>query len=141
MRSLAGVRVLVVAAALFALAGCGSSDSDDDKIDEALTGYFAALADDDGETACDYLSPSGRQELVQVAKTSLPQLRNIKCPELVGAMGKNYGEAEKSELRSAEVTSIEVDGDSATAVVKGANIDPTLVKSDGEWLIDSGFTD
>jgi hypothetical protein len=43
-------------------------------------------------------------------------------------------------LRGAEVTSVEIDGDEATAVVRGASVDPTLIKSDGEWLIDSGFT-
>ncbi|HET6494689.1 MAG TPA: hypothetical protein VFH61_04885 [Thermoleophilia bacterium] len=127
---------VLVVAALLALAGCGS---DEDNVSDAVTTYYDALADGDGEKACDQLSGNGTRELVAFANEQLPELGTLDCASIVEQFSGLIGEDERNILRDAEVTDVEIDGDEATAQIEGATASPVLVKSDGDWLIDSGF--
>jgi hypothetical protein len=156
VRSLAGVLLAAIVAA--ALAGCGSSDddnsegtsggapktstagqSDEAQIRAAVDGFFTALANAEGTTACDHLSANGRREIAEAAEKMLPPLGNAPCPRLIEAIAGTYGPPQKAILRNIDVTRVQVKGNRATVTIAAASDQPTLVESGGEWLIDTGF--
>jgi hypothetical protein len=156
VRSLAGVLLAAIVAA--ALAGCGSSDddnsegtssgapetstsgqSDQAQIKAAVDGFFTALANAEGTTACDHLSANGQREIAQAAEKMLPSLGEAPCPELIEAIAGTYGAPQKAILRGIKVNRVQVNGKRATVTIARASNEPTLVKSGDEWLIDTGF--
>jgi len=131
--------VLLAAAAL--AVGCGSSDDSDpeDEITNAVTDYYVALAQRDGEKACSLLTEMQRTRRDQDGG----------CEKAVADEDKNLMPS-SLEAEDVEVVDIQVDGDSARA---GARISArltrppegpeertlesiTLKRVDGEWLID-----
>jgi len=69
------MKVLRVAFTLIAsvtvLTGCSSGH--EDAVTDVAEHYFAALADGDGQAACDLLAPGTRSELEQNAKAPCPE--------------------------------------------------------------------
>lgn len=121
MRVILLVLVLAVAAA-----GCGvGRATNEEKISKTASMYLSALADGDTATACAQLTPSARGEACdQATKERLARLD----PEVL----KNAAE---------DSMDIDVDGNRASAGVSeppGARF--LLVKTNGEWRIDSGYT-
>jgi hypothetical protein len=121
-------RVLVLAAALALLAGCGSSPEDD--VRSALKGFAGATAKRDYQALCDdYFAPA---LIDQVEQAGLPCEAAIR-PEISAT--------QKPKL---EIRSVKVDGDKALARVhtSAANQPPSddtiqLVKVKGSWRIAS----
>jgi hypothetical protein len=146
---LRSVSVLLLSATAFALAACGGDDGgstgtggsgggdDQEAISAVVIGYAKAFADGDTEKACGYLSKSGLASVEAAAK----QLHQDGCADVLAeATGSIDAEAKKS-LESMRVTSVDVDGDTATVQtqVDSTGGDHTtsanVVKEDGEWKI------
>ncbi len=116
---------------------CGASDSD--RIKDAVRNYIQAVLDDDGKTACDLLSPTAAKAFVDKVKDV------VKTTDCATAFKKEAGtlkDDEKAVYRSAVLSSVTVDGDTATVTVKftGINKDIRLKKVNGDWKIDTGPT-
>lgn len=141
MRRLA---VLATTAGL-ALAGCGGDDEKKKdaggdrgyadpsaEVRSVLEGYFAALADGDGDKACSYLSKAGIEKIEQAGGSD--------CGKVVGAGVEQTG---TTPYEKVEISRIEVDGDSASShyvlSVQGQDVeaDQKLVKEDGEWRLEA----
>lgn len=128
-----------LAACVLAGSGCGSESSDEEKAAAAVQTYLSAVAEGDGDSACEQLSGNGQRELIGFVNRQLPQVGTIECAKVVSTLNGAMGPDEEALLRDAEVTTVEIDGDSATATVEGANVRPTLIKSGDDWLIETGF--
>jgi hypothetical protein len=118
--------VLVVLLLAVAAAGCGVGPAtNEEKISKTASTYLRALADSDTATACAQLTARARGEACdQAMKERLPRL-------------------DPGVLRAAADDSmdIDVDGNGASARLSepsGARF--LLVKTNGEWRIDSGYT-
>jgi hypothetical protein len=101
--------------------------------------YLSALADGDGERACDQLKGSAQRELIAGLAETLPEAGVLTCAEAVEKMSGLLGPDEAGLISDAEVE-VTLDGDRGKArPVEGTDtID--VVKSDGRWLIDGGFS-
>lgn len=114
------VRVALTAAvAILALAaGCGG-----DSPDEAVTGFADAIADEDFEGACDYLS------------ADIQEAPGGDCP---AALESALTEADIDQAESLEAEVVEESDDAATVESTTEGEQPEqvdLVKEDGEWKI------
>ena len=109
-----------------AVAGCGvGAATNQEKISKTATTYLKALADGDTATACAQLTDKARgQACAQVMKERLSGLD----PDALKAAADDSMD-------------IEVDGSRATAVLsKPEGAELGLVKSGGQWRIESGYT-
>ena len=118
--------VLVVLLFAVAAAGCGVGPAtNEEKISKTASTYLSALADGDAATACAQLTPRARGEACdQAMRQRLPRLD----PDVLKAAADDS-------------MNIDVDGNRASAGLSeppGARF--LLVKTDGEWRIDSGYT-
>jgi hypothetical protein len=118
-------------AAALVLAGCGGSGGGGGP-DDAVKAYLEALANNDGERACDLLTIDARAELVQDAGTT-------DCPALVDQFNQFLG-GDADRLKDADVSGGSDDGNSTavTATLDGRNVEVDLEKVDGEWRVDTG---
>ena len=125
----------VVAAA--ALGGCGSSSSSSSSTDDAKAvteNFVKAFGAGDGKTACTLLTPDGQAAFVKQVGGPL----GVK--DCAGAVAAAHGEA-KAELNldfsGASVTSVSVNGSTATAVVSagGRSLNAQLSNAGGSWKL------
>jgi len=122
-------RVLVAVAAACLLAGCGDS-ADEDAVRAALTEYTTAMLAGDGAKACARMTP----ELQEFVTNAYPEARD--CKAAVAAIDDHVSAA-GGEI---EIDDIEVDGDSASALVssgdEGRGSRQFLRKLSGSWRVD-----
>jgi hypothetical protein len=122
---------LSVLLAVLALAGCGGGGSDEPSNPEAtVQAYLNALADNEGEEACGFLTPDIRRQIVE-------QAGSPSCPEAVADFNEFLGE-DADLLKDAVVDDVVVRGDSASANVTGVvadSVEVELERIDGEWRI------
>lgn len=131
---LIALSILLVAA----ITACGGSDgSDEDGVRAAISGYFDGLVAGNGEEACEHVSTEGRIELAELAAIS--GIDAVGCATIVEEIGGGIGADDADRLANIEVVRVEIDGNRAKARIKGATVEPVLIRSDGVWLIDSGF--
>lgn len=109
---------LRIVAAVFGLvgltglvAGCGGSESDSDKVKSTVTGFFGAVADNEGQRACALLTDSAIQELSSAA--FLLQAP-ASCPEAIETFNRQLSSDDKKALKSAEVNRVAITGRTAT---------------------------
>ena len=133
---MAGVIMALTCAAL--IAGCGGT-SDTEKVEQTVESYLTALADGDGQTACDELSGDGQRDLIAMANSQLPEFGTLDCAAVVEQLNGSMGPDEEALLREAKITEVQIEGDIATAMIEGATVSPELVRFDDRWLISSGF--
>ncbi len=132
MRTRAGSVSAVVAIVVgLSVAGCGTS-SDSEKAGNAVELYLAAVAQDDGATACGLLSPAAQTEAVAAAHGAGATAGT--CTLAVKALSAGLGNSDRSKLRLATVSDVTIDGDTAQARLEGGDAVP-LVKSGGAWKI------
>ena len=117
--------VLVVLLFAVAAAGCGVGPAtNQEKISKTASTYLSALADGDAATACAQLTPRRGEACDQAMRERLPRLD----PDVLKAAADDS-------------MNIDVHGNRASAGLSeppGARF--LLVKTDGEWRIDSGYT-
>jgi hypothetical protein len=129
-------RLVPAVALLLTAAGCGAGGSGSPA--DAVRSYNTALADADGERACEQLDKDAQQELQESAQGPIRD----SCRKVVEALAAFYDDATKDKLRAAQVKA-QHHGDRATArfVVPVAFGGPDreqayeLRKVDGDWKI------
>ena len=141
--------LLVALTAVFGMTGCGDEESDEDKVENTVTGFFDNVADGEGQAACARLTDSAVKELSAAA--FLLQAP-ASCQEAVDLTAKQLGDEEKEALKSATVSRVTVTGGRATVAdtdiqvdLEGQssvfrNNDPNpieLQKSGDDWKISS----
>ena len=134
-RAAAVVVAITVAIGVLACGGGGSSD--EDQVKDTIKSYLSAIADGDGAKACDQLSTNGRTEIAQLG--AQVGASTIDCEQIVQQLSSVIGSENTDSLKNAQVSSVQINGNQATATVSGANVTPTLINSDDHWLIDSGL--
>ena len=77
---------------------------------------------------------------MSLAADTLPGL-GIECEAIVEQGSGLIGADELDILRDAEVSNVDFDegGERGVAVLEGSTVQPVLIKSNGDWLLDSGF--
>jgi ketosteroid isomerase-like protein len=124
-----GTAALVLSVAL-GIAGCGGDDdggSDEDKIRSTIDDYASAVRDSDQPRACELLTDE--------VKAKIEEREGKQCQSFVTNLG-SFGADE--QLTSVEATDVSVDGNKATATVKGAGeieIEVDLIKDGADWKI------
>jgi hypothetical protein len=123
--------VALVAAAVVALAGCGSSD--EDQVARALESYPHALAARDAQAACDAFSRdrfSGRDERRPRPPQHTRALREIderdwrrRC-EWTHEWVRRMTPTQRREAAAAEAVRVVVDGDRATGYRRWGRLHP-----------------
>jgi hypothetical protein len=130
-RSLVLTCLLIVSA--LALAACGSSNSDESQIEEAV------------ETSATSTDPADCKELS--TQQFMEQIAQTEGAEAVKTCEKEA--SEETGAKSASVSNVEVDGSKATAEVAltgggldGQSVEVALVKQGDQWKLDeiTGFT-
>jgi ketosteroid isomerase-like protein len=112
------------------IAGCGGDDdggSDEDKIKSTIDDYASAVRDSDQPKACELLTDD--------AKAKIEERTGKQCQSFVTNLG-TFGADE--QLTGVEASEVEVDGNKATATVKGAGeieIEVDLIKDGADWKI------
>jgi hypothetical protein len=128
--------LLLATASGVLLSGCGASETE--RAGTTVKTYLAALADRDGQRACDQLTGEAQRTLVSGLIEELPELAALSCPDAVRKMGALLGPEERATLKHAEVR-VTLDGDKAMATPVGGTDTVDLVKTESGWLISGGF--
>ncbi len=149
---IAATAMVTAAAVLFAglaVAACGDSESEEDKVESTVTGFFDNVADGKGQSACARLTDAAVKELSAAAFILQAP---ASCEEAVELTTKQLGDEEKKALRSARVervtvtdnratvadNDIEVDLEGQSSVFRNNDPKPIeLQKSGDEWKISS----
>lgn len=138
--------LLAVAAAICLTAtGCGSSNTnsdsgptDEEAITASVDSYYDGFGAGDGEAACAQLTDKAKEEIAGGLGGGIPSIDDATCASTIESVAELAAESDVGPPRG-EVTSVEVDGDSATAHLAGQGTKVEMVKEDGTWLMDSGF--
>jgi hypothetical protein len=131
--------VFVATAVALGLTACGSDpdpEPESDSPSRTVTVYLTALAEGDGERACDELSRGGRSELRLMVSTHLQMTRMRGCVASAEQLSDAMYPGLADELIDPEVDDVKVDGAKATAKARGAPALMRLVRRRGDWLID-----
>ena len=110
LRRLASV-VAALAVTALVVAGCGDSESEEDRVKDTVTGFFDDVAEGEGQAGCARLTDSAVKELSAAAFLLQPP---ASCQEALEAASRQLGDEEKEALKSAKVIRVTVTGDRAT---------------------------
>jgi Domain of unknown function (DUF4878) len=126
---------LAAVAASTCLSACGASDGD--RIKDAVRGYIQAVLDDNGKAACALLTADAARVFVEKVRA---QTQTSDCATAFKQEAATLKDDEKAIYRSAVLSGVTVNGDTATVTVKftGVNKDIRLKKQNGDWKIDTG---
>jgi hypothetical protein len=116
--------------------GCGGSDDDPEDV---VRTYLEAVADGDGEKACDQLTGEAKRQAVDFLSSQAPEFGATSCEDGLDQLSENLGEDEKDILREPGEATVEIDGDSATVTFEEATTPAELTKSGDDWLISGGL--
>jgi hypothetical protein len=129
--------VLALVGVAVAASGCGEA-SDSEQVKATVMTYLHAVADGDGQRACDQLTGEQVRALATMAVERVPELGATSCVEIVRSLAQQIGSDEKATMRSADVFDVSITGDTATAFVRrGQPIELRHVA--GAWLISGGI--
>jgi hypothetical protein len=132
--------VLLVCAALAAgtLAGCGRDPGRD--AEQVVDDYLEAIADGDGERACNQLTENLQRRLIDAAPAGLEA---TDCRTAAAAIAGTLSQEQRQRLRDTAYGHVSVDGDRAT-VRLGDRGTAELTKTNGgayqplAWRISGG---
>lgn len=127
----AGRRIAAMAlTAAVVVAGCGGGGSAQDQITSTVKDFYSGFVSGDGNKACDQLTSSTQQSLLRSAKGS-------SCSAAISRASKVLPDSVKKQAKNVDVTNIKVNGNSATATIKGGGQSGSvqLTKQGGKWKI------
>jgi ketosteroid isomerase-like protein len=126
------VRLLAVAAALLALAGCGGG-GEGKNVKEAITQFLSARETGDAAAVCDALTPDGRR-LVEVIARGLRGPGGA-CEDVVEEQLGGGGGLDARTVEAIDSSDVDIEGDKAR--VKGRADDERLPmeKVGGSWRV------
>lgn len=121
---------LAAGALLGALSGCGGA-SDKEQVRGTLKAYFDAVVNGDGHGACARLSRSGQRDLIHSVAASRT------CAQAVTQYRAGLTPAQRAQLRAVRVERVMVDGDRATAYIRGVPgvRSGSLEREEGSWKV------
>jgi len=131
--------ILCVLAAL--VAGCGGGGapkSDADAVAQTVTSAAKAIADQDGDKACGYLTADAQRQAI--LQTGAGVLGQVDCPTLVNRATAFLTPLDKKTIGELQPTNVQVNGGSASVTLagQGTSIQLNLQKIGSDWKI-SGF--
>jgi hypothetical protein len=129
---------IAVIALLAALLGCAGAP-DDKAVQDTVKTYLDALAEGDGEKACDQLTGTAKLDAVEALRERLPELGASSCEDGLSQLAENIGEVEKDALRDPGEIIVRISGDSATAKPENGAREAELNKAGDKWLIWGGL--
>jgi len=139
--------IALLASIALALGGCGGDDDggggstagggEEEQVRGAVKGYLTAVAEGDGDAACDLLSAASRETVERLAE-------QVDAEGCVDAFENAIAQAEvdveeaRASLEELEIADVEIDGDRATVSIRreGAEESGALVREDGAWRVD-----
>jgi hypothetical protein len=129
---------IAVIALLAALLGCAGAARDKEVQDTVKT-YLDALAEGDGEKACDQLTDTAKLDALEALRERLPELDASSCEDGLSQLAENIGEVEKDALRDPGEIDVRISGASATAKPENVAREVELNKAGDKWLIWGGL--
>lgn len=129
-------RFIVVVGVTVAVAGCGGGgNASSDAVRSTWRTAAAAVAGGDATGFCKLVTSAGKQAIT--SQTSLP------CEDSVRLLGSRLTAADRTAIRNAKITKVEVRGDNATVsyvtrpslAAVGFTGRTSLHRSDGRWLL------
>jgi len=126
------LRIAALAAAALLAGGCGSDEEDKKAVETTVRAYFNAFAAADGARACEELSTAARNRFTEASA----------APDCPSAIRKAREDPRVKrylpDLASVEVESVRIEGEKATAEVRGlgASTAVPLVKEGDSWKIE-----
>jgi hypothetical protein len=127
------------ALALVALtAGCGSGGGrgDIEHAQDAVRDYVTGIAEGDGHRSCSRMSGEAQEQLADQLAEQEPQRGIDSCEEAVERLGELLADEDPQPLRDPQID-VTLNRDKAIASVEDGPSDLTVIKVDGEWLVDA----
>lgn len=115
-----------------------SDGADTSAVTTTVKNYLSAAASGEGQTACAQLTPGEASALLETVTSNGTNAAS--CTDALDQTSKTLDASDKQTLISAQVTNVQVTGDTATATVAGASWNVSLQEVDGRWLISGGIT-
>jgi hypothetical protein len=131
------MRPVVALAVVVLAAGCGNGGGDIERAQEAVRDYLAGIAAGDGARACGRMSPDEQERFAGRVAEEDPERGIDSCEEAVERVREQLAGEDLAPLRDPQVN-VTLNRDKATASVQDGPSDITVIKVDGEWVIDSG---
>ena len=127
---------LVVGLSVLLAGGCGSGASAEGEVRSAWRTAANAVADGSATDFCSLVSAEGQREIAR-------RTGGLDCESAVRLLGSRLSASDKSAIRGAEITKIEVRGDDATVSYEssgalaevGLTGRTTMRKVGGRWLL------
>jgi hypothetical protein len=135
--------LLTIAATALAAAGCGGDGGGggtDAEVRKAVEDYLTALAAGNGRRACDQLTPGAQKEAVEIVTAAFADSGDIDCEQAIEELSRDAGQDTKRTILNPEVSEVEVDGDTATARVKGLSEPARLSRVGDGWKVSRNVT-
>ena len=129
---------IAVIALLAALPGCAGAVRDKEVQDTVKT-YLDALAEGEGEKACDQLTDTAKLGALEALRERFPELDASSCEDGLSQLAENIGEVEKDALRDPGEIDVRISGASATAKPENVAREVELNKAGDKWLIWGGL--
>jgi hypothetical protein len=124
---------LLLASAALLAGGCG----DDAQPDDTVRGYFGAIVDGDGESACGQLTVRLRREIDRAPAARRAGRSCVEVLELAAGLNPDLSQDDIEGL----AVEVEEEGDRATARLQNPLVGRPermdLLKVEGEWKIDT----
>lgn len=134
MRSILAFAMLVL---VVLTAGCGSGGGGDiEQAQDAVRDYVVGIADGDGDRSCGRMSNEAQEQLTDEVAEQEPQRGIDSCEEAVERLGELLADEDRVSLRDPQID-VTLNRDKAIASVKDGPSDVTVIKVDGEWLIEA----
>ena len=135
------VTALAVLALAMPASACGNGGGDDiDRAGDAVRDYLTGMAEGDGDRSCGRMSDALQERFAARVAEQEPQRGIESCEEAVERVSDLLADEDLARLRAPQVD-VTLNRDKATASVEDGPSDITVIKVDGEWLVDSGFAD
>jgi hypothetical protein len=122
--------VIVLAVLAAALGACGG-ESEEDKAKSTVEDYLKAVTDGDGDSACKLVTDQTSKRIERGGRRT--------CAATISSLNTGSGKAVLEQFKKAKVDNVKVNGDTATATIKIANVSQParLRKESGDWKLDS----
>ena len=120
-------------------AGCGSGGGgggDIEHAQDAVRDYVVGIAEGDGHRACSRMSEEAQEQLADQVAEQEPQRGVDSCEEAVERLSELLADENPESLLDPQID-VTLNRDKAIASVENGPSDVTVIKVDGEWLIDA----
>ena len=135
---------ILALAAMALAAGCGGDGNGgggpDAQVTKAVEDYVTAVAAGNGRRACDQMTSGAQKEAVEIVTAAFTDSGGIGCEEAIGELSKDAAPESKKAMLNPEISDVEIEGDKATAKVKGLSEPAQLAKVDDAWKLSRALT-